>query len=81
MMIAMDDSQVKTLEQIQQVLESSQELGFKGASREERYAWIEEVLARLDYFRLGKQGKGLVKSYLERMSGISRSQVTRLVSR
>lgn len=81
MMITMDDSQIKTVEQIRLVLESSQELEFKGASRAERYGWIEEVLARLDYFRLGKKGKGLVKSYLERMSGISRAQVTRLVTR
>lgn len=81
MMITMDDSQIKTLEQIRSVLASSRELEFKGAGRVERYGWIEEVLARLDYFRLGKKGKGLVKSYLERMSGISRAQVTRLVSR
>ena len=80
-MITMDDSQIKTLEQIRSVLESSQGLEFKGARRVERYSWIEEVLARLDYFRLGKKGKGLVKSYLERLSGISRAQVTRLVSR
>jgi hypothetical protein len=45
------------------------------------YSWIESVLKRFDYFRLGKKGKGLVKAYLERMSGISRAQVTRLVSR
>lgn len=81
MMITMDDSQIKTLEQIRSVLESSQELEFKGTSRVERYCWIEEVLARLDYFRLGKKGKGQVKAYLERMGGISRAQVTRLVSR
>jgi len=80
-MITMDDSQIKTVEHIRSVLESSQELAFKGASRAERYGWIEEVLARLDYFRLGKKGKGLVKSYIERMSGISRAQATRLVSR
>jgi len=81
MMITMDDSQIKTLEQIRSVLESSEGLEFKGASRVERYGWIEEVLARLDYFRLGKKGKGLVKSYLKRMGGISRAQVTRLVAR
>ncbi len=81
MMITMDDSQITTLEQIRSVLESSERLEFKGASRVERYGWIEEVLARLDYFHLGKKGKGLVKSYLERMGGISRAQVTRLVAR
>src|ERR1019366_2917736 len=81
MTITMDDSQIKTLEQIRLVLGSSQELEFKGTNQAERYVWIEEVLARFDYFRLGKKGKGQVKSYLERMTGISRAQVTRLVSR
>ncbi|MFH0825125.1 MAG: DDE-type integrase/transposase/recombinase [Pseudomonadota bacterium] len=75
----MDDAQITTLEQIRSVLESPGELEFKGASREERYGWIEEVLKRFDYFRLAKKGKGLVKAYIERMSGISRAQVTRLV--
>ena len=37
------------------------------------------LLKRFDYFRLGKKGKGLVKAYLKRMSGLSRAQVTRLV--
>lgn len=81
MTIIMDDAQITTLEQIRSVLESPGELGFKGANREERYGWIEEVLKRFDYFRLEKKGKGLVKAYLKRMSGLSRAQVTRLVSR
>jgi transposase InsO family protein len=81
MTITMDDSQITTLEQIRLVLESPMGLEFKGTSREERYGWIEAVLARFAYFSLGKKGKGLVKAYLERMSGISRSQVTRLVSK
>jgi len=81
MTITMDDAQIRTLEQIRSVLESSKKLGFKSASQAERYGWIQEVLGRFTYFSLAKKGKGLVKAYLERMSGISRAQVTRLVSR
>lgn len=77
----MDDSQIKTLEQIQMILGSSRELEFKGARRAERYAWIESVLNRFDYFSLARKAKGMIKAYLSRMSGISRAQVTRLVSR
>lgn len=77
----MDDSQITTLEQIRLVLESPRGLEFKGTSREGRYGWIEEIVERFAYFTLDKKGKGLVKAYLERMSGISRAQVTRLVSR
>jgi len=77
----MDDSQITTLEQIQKILESSTELAFKGLRREAIYGWIESVLKRFDYFRLGKKDKGLVKAYIKRMSGLSRAQVTRLVWR
>ena len=81
MTITMDDTQINTLEQLQKVLGTSTGIAFKGLRREAVYSWIESVLKRFDYFRLGKKGKGLVKAYLERMSGISRAQVTRLVSR
>ena len=81
MTITMDDTQINTLEQLQKVLESSTGIAFKGLRREAVYGWIESILKRFDYFRLGKKGKGLVKAYLERMSGISRAQMTRLVSR
>jgi transcriptional regulator with XRE-family HTH domain len=77
----MDDSQVTTLEQIQRVLGSSKALTFKGASRMERYAWIEGILDRFSYFSLAKKAKGMVKAYLSRMSGISRAQVTRLTAK
>jgi len=81
MTITMDDTQINTLERLQKVLETSTGIAFKGLRREAVYSWIESVLKRFDYFRLGKRGKGLVKAYLERMSGISRAQITRLVLR
>src|SRR3990172_10685807 len=81
MTITMDDSQIKTLEQVRLILKSSRALEFKGLSRKEKYVWIEEVLSRLDYFSLRKNGKGEVKAYLRHMTGLSRAQVTRLVSR
>jgi len=77
----MDDAQIRTLEQIRLVLESPRGLEFKGTNRGGRYGWIEEVLERFDYFSLPKKAKGVIKAYLSRMSGISRAQVTRLVSR
>jgi len=81
MTVDMDDSQVTTLEQIRGLLGSSKGLAFKGSSQEARYAWIETVLDRFDYFSLGKKDKGPVRAYLSRMSGISRAQVTRLTAK
>jgi hypothetical protein len=77
----MDDTKITTLEQIQEVLTSSGKIAFKQTRREELYGWIEAVLKRFDYFNLRRKAKGLVRAYLQRMSGRSRAQVTRLVTR
>lgn len=81
MTINMDDAQITTLEQVQKFLESSGRITFKGLGREQRYRWIDSVMKRFDYFSLGRKGKGLLKCYLERLSGFSRAQLTRLLSR
>jgi transposase InsO family protein len=81
MVLTMDDSHVMTLEQVKKVLEGSPGIVFKGVGRQARYAWIESVLRRFEYSRQAKAAKGLLKAYLERLSGLSRAQVTRLVLR
>ena len=81
MTITMDDTQITTLEQLQEILESPKGLTFNGASREELYGWIDSVLQRFDYFKLRRKAKGQVKAYLQRLSGLSRAQMTRLVTR
>ena len=77
----MDDSQITTLEQIRSILKSPGGLKFKGTTRNEKYNWVENALNRFNYFSLGKKDKGTVKAYLLRMSGFSRAQLTRLVSK
>jgi transposase InsO family protein len=82
MVIDMDEAQVRTLEQVRQVLAGTQALQFRAAQDDEgRYGWIEAVLRRLGYRQLGRADKGAVLAYLQRLSGYSRAQVTRLVSR
>ena len=43
------------------------------------YEWIVAGRRRLKYLRLGKADKGLVRRYLEKVSGLSRAQMTRLI--
>jgi transposase InsO family protein len=82
MMIDMNEAQVRTLEQVRQVVAGTEALQFKAAQDDsERYGWIEAVLRRLDYRRLKRAERGTVLIYLQRLSGYSRAQVTRLVSR
>ncbi len=82
MVIDMNEAQVCTVEQVRQVLQGTQALQFRAAEDDEgRYRWIEAVLWRLDYRQLRRADRGAVLAYLQRLSGYSRAQVTRLVSR
>lgn len=82
MVIDMNEVQVRTVEQVRQVLDGTQALQFSAADNDEgRYTWIDAVLRRLGYRQLGRLDRGAVLAYLQRLSGYSRAQVTRLVSR
>jgi transposase InsO family protein len=76
----MDDSEAVNLEQIRAFLAGSGEVRFAWLRRPEVYSWVERTLVRHEYARLGRVGKGLVRRYVARMTGLSRSQVTRLVA-
>jgi transposase InsO family protein len=76
----MDDTETSSLEQIRAFLAGSGELRFAGRRREEVYKWVETTLVRLEYASLDKPGKGLVRRYIGRMTGLSRAQVTRLIA-
>lgn len=79
MIVTLKTQGLQTLEQIRAFLEGSQPLGFDAPTREVAYEWITSELRRLHYTRLGKAEKGLVRRYLEKVSGISRAQMTRLI--
>jgi transposase InsO family protein len=81
MQLNMDDKQIQTLEQIKQFLDSSQTIEFKGINTNEKYQWIEEVLRKFKYQWLKRNGKGILRRYIEKVTGYSRSQVARLVGR
>jgi hypothetical protein len=76
----MDDSEPMSLEQIQAFLIGSGEVRFSGQHRDELYAWAEGTLVQYQYSSLGRGGKGLLRQYLGRMTGLSRAQVTRLIT-
>ena len=82
MVIDMNEAQVRTLAQVRQVLAGTQAMEFQAAADDAgRYAWLESVLRRFEYRGLPRADRGPVLAYLQRLSGYSRSQITRLVSR
>ena len=68
------------MEQVRGFLEGSEEVGFRGLTAKEKYCWIEEVLIRFGYHRLKRDEKGVVRRYIEKVAGYSRSQVSRLIA-
>jgi len=75
----MNDEKLQTLEQVKGFVEGSQPVDFYGLNAREKYKWTEDVLRRFRYQKLKKDRKGLIKSYLLKVTGYSRSQITRLI--
>ena len=82
MVIDMNESAVRTLAQVREVVAGTAALTFACSQDDQaRYAWIASVLRRFDYGRLARADRGAVLAYLQRLSGYSRAQVKRLVAR
>lgn len=82
MVIDMNETQLNTIEQIEQFLRVSAAIEFSVADKdEERYAHISRVLKRFDYPRRTKRERGILLKYLRHTSGYGRAQITRLVAR
>ena len=76
----MQTSERLSLEQIQAFLDGSGELGFRGQNREEVYGWVDQTLRQQRYEGLLRSERGLVRRYVEKMTGLSRAQTTRLIT-
>ena len=68
------------LEQLRAFLEATDEVRFEGIERAEVYAWISRTLCEQEYWKQAKGTKGLLRGYVQKMTGLSRSQVTRLIA-
>ncbi len=70
-----------SLEQIRAFLKASEEIEFEASNREEVYGWVTATLCQQEYWKQGRKVKGTLRQYIVKMTGLSRAQVTRLLSR
>lgn len=69
-----------TLAHLEEFLAGTQPVAFSVLStKDECYQWIQATLIQFTYQTLSKPHKGLVRRYLEKISGYSRQQLTRLI--
>jgi transposase InsO family protein len=80
MQLIMNDTRLKTIEQVWRFVQGSQGLELKPVNREEKYRWLESVLMRFRYDTLNRRDKGVIRKYLMQVTGYSRAQVCRLIS-
>ena len=67
-------------DQIRAFLKASEEVHFQDRNREEVYQWVSETLRLQGYRRLGRTARGLVRRYVEKMTGLSRAQIARRIT-
>ena len=80
MVIDMNDEQLSSLADLRGFLDGTVTMNFTVAQGE-RYEFIARTVKRFGYGRLGRSDKAVILRFLERVSGYSRQQVTRLVKR
>ena len=74
MILRLDLATHKTLAELRQFLEAL------APSRAEAYALVERTMRRFSYWTAHKAERGLLRSYLERTTGLSRAQVPRMIA-
>ena len=79
MVTYMNDQDVQTVDQIRAFLKGTEHVEFEVQGKEQRYAWTEHTLRRFHYHELARAERGLILRFIQRVSGLSRAQVTRLV--
>jgi len=83
MNITMIDSRLSHCNQLKTFLGGTKEILFSSSSKnkEEKYDWIKDVLTRFDFRHLSKKERGMIREYIQKISGYSDSQLTRLIKR
>ena len=68
----MHEAETLSLEQIRAFSQTSAGIRFEAETREQVYNWIERVLRQQQYLQQGRAARGLLRRYLEKMTGSGR---------
>ena len=71
---------MQRVEQVRQFLDGSEAVEFRGLTAKDKYYWIQEVLIRFKYHLLKRDEKGVIRRYIRKVTGYSRSHVSRLIA-
>jgi transposase InsO family protein len=82
MEIIMSTEQLNSINDLERFVDGSQRAAFTVlGNKQEKYKWVQSNLLKFNYFVLGKNDKGIVVKFIQKITGYSRQQVTRLITR
>ena len=79
MLIRMKTKSGMSLEQIQAFMEGNEGVEWSAPERSEIYGWTKQILIEHEYHLLGREGKGLIRCLIAKVTGRSRAQSTRMI--
>ena len=79
MQIRMQNSDALTREQINDFLKGTEGVSFVGEKKKEVYAWVEREFISQEFLQQDKKLRGTIRAYVEKVTGLSSAQVTRLI--
>src|SRR3989339_453643 len=77
--LTMDDRQLSTMQEVERFTAGTAGIEFCGASRKEKYAWVEATLIRFRYARCRKKDRSAIKRFVGTVTGYSAVQMKRLI--
>src|SRR5450759_3408681 len=80
MIVTLDTARLRTIVQIESFLQGTVEVGFSPPPESERYGWIGRTLNQFAYQGSDRRQRGLLRRFIERVTGYSRAQVARLIA-
>ena len=79
MIVTLRTERIRTLDQIRAFLDGNEPADFELTDRGSAYVFVRRTLVRFEYHGLRRPDKTQVKRFLEKVTGFSRAQVTRLI--
>src|SRR5207244_1085983 len=82
MVIYLYDSRMDSLSKVVVFLNGTDTVSFeaKPETRVETYQWIENTLVKFSYALQKKKGRGIIRRYIQKITGYSRSQVRKCIT-
>ena len=80
MIVTLDTARLRTIEQVEAFLQGTAEVGFSPPPESERYISIGRTLTQFAYQGCGRRQRGLLRRFIQRLTGYSRAQVNRLIA-